>query len=38
MPYPLNGARVKDIMLLTGKLAGSDTAPGGYICTQCHKK
>ncbi|HEX4885846.1 MAG TPA: cytochrome c3 family protein, partial [Casimicrobiaceae bacterium] len=33
-----NGARVKDIMLLTGKLTGSDTAPGGYICTQCHKK
>ena len=33
-----NGARVKDKMLLTGKLTGSDTAPGGYICTQCHKK
>jgi hypothetical protein len=33
-----NGARVKDIMLLTGKLTGSDTAAGGYICTQCHKK
>ena len=33
-----NGARVKDVMLLTGKLAGSDRAPGGYICTQCHIK
>ena len=33
-----NGARVKDVMLLTGKLTGSDAAPGGYICTQCHKK
>ena len=33
-----NGARVKDIILLTGKIAGSDTSPGGYICTQCHKK
>jgi hypothetical protein len=33
-----NGARVKDKMLLTGLLTGSDTNPGGYICTQCHKK
>jgi Doubled CXXCH motif (Paired_CXXCH_1) len=33
-----NGARVKDVMLLTGLVAGSDTAAGGYICTQCHKK
>ena len=33
-----NGARVKDVILLTGKIAGSDTSPGGYICTQCHKK
>ena len=33
-----NGARVKDVMLLTGKLVGSDRAPGGYICTQCHLK
>jgi nitrate reductase cytochrome c-type subunit len=33
-----NGARVKDVILLTGKISGSDTAPGGYICTQCHKK
>ena len=33
-----NGPRVKDVMLLTGKLTGSDRAPGGYICTQCHLK
>jgi nitrate reductase cytochrome c-type subunit len=33
-----NGARVKDVILLTGKISGSDTAAGGYICTQCHKK
>jgi predicted CXXCH cytochrome family protein len=33
-----NGARVKDVMLLTGQLAGADRAPGGYICTQCHLK
>ncbi|HET9577725.1 MAG TPA: cytochrome c3 family protein, partial [Usitatibacter sp.] len=33
-----NGARVKDAMLLTGKLAGADRSPGGYICTQCHLK
>jgi hypothetical protein len=33
-----NGATTKDIMLLRGKLTGSDTAAGGYICTQCHKK
>ena len=33
-----NGARVKDVMLLTGQLAGSSRTPGGYICTQCHLK
>jgi nitrate reductase cytochrome c-type subunit len=33
-----NGARVKDVILLTGKISGSDTSAGGYICTQCHKK
>jgi nitrate reductase cytochrome c-type subunit len=33
-----NGATTKDVMLLRGKLNGSDTAAGGYICTQCHKK
>jgi len=33
-----NGARVKDVMLLTGQLSGSVRAPGGYICTQCHLK
>jgi predicted CXXCH cytochrome family protein len=33
-----NGARVKDAMLLTGKLSGADRSPGGYICTQCHLK
>lgn len=33
-----NGATTKDVMLLRGKLTGSDTAPGGYICTQCHAK
>jgi len=33
-----NGPRVKDVMLLTGALAGSDRSPGGYICTQCHLK
>jgi hypothetical protein len=33
-----NGARVKDSLLLTGKLVGSDRSPGGYICTQCHLK
>jgi predicted CXXCH cytochrome family protein len=33
-----NGARVKDAMLLTGLLTGSDRAAGGYICTQCHLK
>jgi predicted CXXCH cytochrome family protein len=33
-----NGARVKDVMLLTGQLAGADRSPGGYICTQCHLK
>jgi predicted CXXCH cytochrome family protein len=33
-----NGARVKDVMLLTGKLTGADRSPGGYICTQCHLK
>ena len=31
-----NGARVKDVLLLTGKIAGNDKNPGGYICTQCH--
>lgn len=33
-----NGARVKDVMLLTGALTGADRNPGGYICTQCHLK
>lgn len=33
-----NGSRVKDAMLLTGSLSGSDRAAGGYICTQCHLK
>ena len=33
-----NGARVKDVYLLTGMLSGSDKSPGGYICTKCHKK
>ena len=33
-----NGARAVDVMLLTGKLAGNVTAPGGYICQQCHQK
>ncbi len=33
-----NGARTKDVMLLTGLLSGSNRAPGGYICTQCHLK
>ena len=33
-----NGSRVKDVMLLTGQLTGSDRSPGGYICTQCHAK
>jgi len=33
-----NGARVKDVMLLTGALTGSSRAPGGYICAQCHLK
>jgi hypothetical protein len=33
-----NGARVKDVMLLTGTLAGSSRAAGGYICNQCHVK
>jgi len=33
-----NGPRVKDVMLLTGALTGSDRSPGGYICTQCHLK
>jgi nitrate reductase cytochrome c-type subunit len=32
-----NGATTKDVMLLRGKLTGSDTA-SGYICTQCHAK
>jgi hypothetical protein len=32
-----NGAQTKDVMLLRGKLTGSDTA-SGYICTQCHDK
>jgi nitrate reductase cytochrome c-type subunit len=32
-----NGKVVKDVMLLRGKLAGSDQA-SGYICTQCHIK
>ena len=33
-----NGARTKDVLLLTGMLSGSDRSPGGYICTQCHLK
>jgi hypothetical protein len=33
-----NGARVKDVLLLTGKINGSDKGAGGYICTQCHLK
>jgi len=33
-----NGARTKDVLLLTGLLSGSNRAPGGYICTQCHLK
>jgi nitrate reductase cytochrome c-type subunit len=33
-----NGSRAKDVLLLTGMLAGSDRSPGGYICTQCHLK
>ena len=33
-----NGARTKDVLLLTGQLSGSNRAPGGYICTQCHLK
>jgi nitrate reductase cytochrome c-type subunit len=33
-----NGARTKDVLLLTGLLTGSDRSPGGYICTQCHLK
>jgi hypothetical protein len=32
-----NGKNTKDVMLLRGKLAGSDQA-SGYICTQCHTK
>ena len=32
-----NGAQTKDVLLLRGKLIGSDQA-SGYICTQCHKK
>jgi hypothetical protein len=32
-----NGARVKDVMLLTGKLTGASQADG-YICEQCHAK
>jgi nitrate reductase cytochrome c-type subunit len=33
-----NGARTKDVMLLTGQLSGASRAPGGYICNQCHLK
>ena len=33
-----NGTRVKDQLLLTGMMSGSDRSPGGYICTQCHLK
>ena len=33
-----NGARTKDALLLTGLMSGSNRAPGGYICTQCHLK
>ena len=33
-----NGKRVKDVLLLTGQISGSDRSPGGYICTQCHLK
>ena len=32
-----NGAQTKDVMLLRGKLVGSDKA-SGYLCEQCHKK
>jgi hypothetical protein len=32
-----NGKNTKDVMLLRGKLVGSDQA-SGYICTQCHAK
>lgn len=32
-----NGAQTKDVMLLRGKLTGSDQA-SGYICEQCHSK
>ena len=32
-----NGSKTQDVMLLRGKLVGSDQA-SGYICTQCHKK
>jgi hypothetical protein len=32
-----NGKNTKDVMLLRGKLAGSDKA-SGYICEQCHAK
>jgi Doubled CXXCH motif (Paired_CXXCH_1) len=32
-----NGVATKDVMLLRGKLIGSDQA-SGYICEQCHKK
>ncbi len=31
-----NGPRVKDQLLLTGRLSGTDRGAGGYICTQCH--
>jgi len=33
-----NGGRAKDVLLLTGLISGSNRAPGGYICTQCHLK
>jgi hypothetical protein len=32
-----NGAKTADVMLLRGKLVGSDKA-SGYICEQCHAK
>jgi hypothetical protein len=32
-----NGSQTKDVLLLRGKLVGSDQA-SGYICEQCHKK
>jgi Doubled CXXCH motif (Paired_CXXCH_1) len=32
-----NGSLTKDVLLLRGKLVGSDQA-SGYICEQCHKK